>query len=677
MNPTSSDPPKSIVLLIVDDDHDILSVTQKYLKTCFSYDVDTASSVDRAWSMIKETPYDAIIADYEMEGKNGIDLLNSIRSEGDETPFIIFTGKGREEVVIAAYESGADGYVQKGWDIRSQFAELAHKINTAIQKKQVEQAHKKVEQEYRSLYEEAPDAYFSLDNQWLITRCNIRAAEMMGIPCESLTTSSFSDLFPDIPEGKERIITLYKRFLAGDIIRNEELVIQRGDGTFSAVTVSISASYDESGNLSVSRAIIHDISDQKQAEITLQATRKSLDEAHKLAKIGIWDWEIAQERITWSEELYRITGWDPHTSLPPVTEQARLYTQESWQRLQTAVTHILDTGESYDLELQIIRPDRELMWVRALGEPVYDLTGNIIGLHGTVQDISKQKESEAKTSLHAARLHALLTLNQIAESSPSEILDYAIEASLEITGSRYSFFGLIDADEQIMTIHSWSKDAMRGCDIQQKPMKYPIASAGVWGDTIRKKRAQVINDYSAFRQDVCKWPKGHVPITRFVGAPICSGDKIVAIIAVANKPDDYQEDDVQSLTAFGNEIWRILNQKKAEESLQKSEERFRQLFNNASDAILLHEIREDRTPGKFLEVNDAACKKLGYTREELLALEVSDINTPQSNALIPEIVPQLFLIIAISHSNVPIRQKTGRSYLLRSQPISLNSTIKK
>jgi PAS domain S-box-containing protein len=86
----------------------------------------------------------------------------------------------------------------------------------------------------------------------------------------------------------------------------------------------------------------------------------------------------------------------------------------------------------------------------------------------------------------------------------------------------------------------------------------------------------------------------------------------------------------------------ITERKQADYALQVSEERFRQLFNNASDAIFLHEVRDDGKPGVFIEVNDAACHKLGYTREELMNMEVSDINTPESNEMIPEIMPALF-----------------------------------
>jgi len=114
----------SIILLIVDDEKDVLQATKSYLTITFPVEVDTTESGQIALQMIAQKKYDAIISDYEMDEMSGIELLKNIRSQGLDTPFIIFTGKGREEVVIAAFENGADGYVMKGGEIRSQFVDL-------------------------------------------------------------------------------------------------------------------------------------------------------------------------------------------------------------------------------------------------------------------------------------------------------------------------------------------------------------------------------------------------------------------------------------------------------------------------------------------------------------------------------------------------------------------------
>ena len=88
-----------------------------------------------ALEKIKKTPYDAIVSDYQMPGTDGITFLKEVVTEFGDIPFILFTGKGREEIVIDAINNGADFYVQKGGDPSSQFAELVHKIRKAVERR--------------------------------------------------------------------------------------------------------------------------------------------------------------------------------------------------------------------------------------------------------------------------------------------------------------------------------------------------------------------------------------------------------------------------------------------------------------------------------------------------------------------------------------------------------------
>lgn len=103
-----------IQILSVDDEPDICDLTKEFLEITRKINVDIAGSVEEARRMIDQREYDAIVSDYQMPGENGIQFLKSLRASGDMIPFILFTGKGREEVVIEAINNGADAYLQKG-----------------------------------------------------------------------------------------------------------------------------------------------------------------------------------------------------------------------------------------------------------------------------------------------------------------------------------------------------------------------------------------------------------------------------------------------------------------------------------------------------------------------------------------------------------------------------------
>jgi PAS domain S-box-containing protein len=100
---------------------------------------------------MESATYDAIISDYQMPEMDGIKFLKQIRSSGNSIPFILFTGRGREEVVIEAINSGADFYLQKGGDPNAQFAELSYKLKIAVERKRAVNALKQDEIRLKTL----------------------------------------------------------------------------------------------------------------------------------------------------------------------------------------------------------------------------------------------------------------------------------------------------------------------------------------------------------------------------------------------------------------------------------------------------------------------------------------------------------------------------------------------
>ncbi len=147
-----------------------------------------------------------------------------------------------------------------------------------------------------------------------------------------------------------------------------------------------------------------EIEERKRIQAAFEESQARLFEAHRLAHIGVWDWDADADTVTWSEELYRIAGIDPRDPAPSFAEQPRLYTPESWTLLTAAVGETLRTGKSYQLELEFIRADGTRRWVNALGSPKRDRSGRVIGLHGMVQDITERKRAETERAKLEDRL---------------------------------------------------------------------------------------------------------------------------------------------------------------------------------------------------------------------------------------------------------------------------------
>ena len=127
-----------ISVLYVDDEPDLLDLGKIFLERTGDFRVTIATGVNEALSAMEGSEFETIISDYQMPGMDGIGFLKHLRSHGNKIPFILFTGRGREEVAIEALNNGADFYLQKGGDPSAQFAELANKVRYAVSHRRAE-----------------------------------------------------------------------------------------------------------------------------------------------------------------------------------------------------------------------------------------------------------------------------------------------------------------------------------------------------------------------------------------------------------------------------------------------------------------------------------------------------------------------------------------------------------
>ena len=125
-------------VLYIDDEKTLLTLTQIYLREEANLDVEIAASAEEGLVLLRNESFDAIISDYDMPDMDGIELLKCVRKENPTIPFIVFTGKGREEIVIEALNYGADFYLQKGGDPKPLFTELANAIRHLVRRSQAE-----------------------------------------------------------------------------------------------------------------------------------------------------------------------------------------------------------------------------------------------------------------------------------------------------------------------------------------------------------------------------------------------------------------------------------------------------------------------------------------------------------------------------------------------------------
>lgn len=239
-----------------------------------------------------------------------------------------------------------------------------------------------------------------------------------------------------------------------------------------------------------------------------------------------------------------------------------------------------------------------------------------------IQDATEHTLATEKLHLNQRRLEALETLNQMNSASIEEVIEFAYREAIELTKSDIGWLGFLNEDETEMCVSSWSDSVSTKCSMSNIKRCYQIAQGGLWAQAIRKRRPIIINDFAANAPHSRALPSGHVNISRLLIVPVFDRERIVSLISVANKNEDYDESDINQLRLLIGGLWRNIIRRQAEESLRQSEECFSKAFHCNPDLMALSTLDE----GLYLQVNDAFLEITGYQRHEVIGHTALDLN---------------------------------------------------
>ena len=300
------------------------------------------------------------------------------------------------------------------------------------ERKRVEEALRENEGKYRDLVESISDVVYAIDSSGMLTYISPVVKNTLGYEPDELIGRQFLELV-----HKEDHDLLTRRFseLRERIVRHSDYRVIGKQGDIKWVRTLTNPVVEE-GGFAGARGVLIDITERKRIEEAFRKSEVLHKEAQKTAHIGHWELDTSIMVPTWSEEIFRIFGLDPQKDPPSFAAHQKVTHPDDWNILDNAMTRSINEGIPFDIDFRILRPDKTIRWMHAIGNPKKDSEGRIVSVFGTAQDVTESKQAEDQLRNSHEQLRALSTHLQSIREEERTLMAREIHDELgqELTG---------------------------------------------------------------------------------------------------------------------------------------------------------------------------------------------------------------------------------------------------
>lgn len=414
---------KPIRILYIDDyPLDRALVRDALLRDEQDFELVEANSRAEFEMSIVEGQYDLVLSDFNILGFTGMQVLEMVKKRAPDTPVIIVTGTGSEEIAAEAIKGGASDYVIKS---PNHIRRLPHTIQAALDAQRLRKERQKArdelrasEQTYRALFEHANDAIFILDLNGIHTAANQKAADMLGYEPGELIGMSFRDVVsPQFHDDAEKRL---QSILAGASFPIYERVFITKEGQELPVEVNISLIKDEEGKPSYILSNVRDITLRKQAQADLQESQRLL--ANLMSNLPGMAYRCLNNdqwtMIFVSDGCYGLTGYSSEDLVgdKKITYASMIHPDDRemiWQEVQNA----LEEDRPFEMVYRLKTAEERQRWVWEKGSgTIWEQEGVQI-LEGFITDITDRIVAEEKLRQRGEELRLMAArLVEVEES---------------------------------------------------------------------------------------------------------------------------------------------------------------------------------------------------------------------------------------------------------------------
>ncbi|HPC02319.1 MAG TPA: PAS domain S-box protein [Syntrophales bacterium] len=435
-------------VLIVDDNSTNLYLLDALLRG-HGMEVTSAENGRDALDKARLDPPDLIVTDILMPVMDGYALCRQWKSEEalKDIPFVFYTatytdpkdealaiGLGADRFIVKPQEPDVlmkiieevlkekhharpapEGPMGGEMEFFRQYNEvLFRKLEKKMLDLETANGHlKALEERYRLSFENIMDVVFMVDNDFKFVNVSPSVERILGYGPQEFVgqpVSCLQGIFA--PESFELALTNIDLALKGREFPATVYRFFSKDGVEKFGEISASPVTREGGIIGII-CVARDITDRLAAERMLRRRQEMLTRTENIAHIGSWEWDVATDAVTWSDELYRILQRDPPAGDPSFSGYAGLFHPDDGVRIREAAESAVIGGTPYQLEVRVLRPDGTVRHCLERGYPEKGAGGKVVRLFGSLQDVTEFRLARERIEHLNTVLRAIREVNQL------------------------------------------------------------------------------------------------------------------------------------------------------------------------------------------------------------------------------------------------------------------------
>ena len=470
----------AINILHVDDEPDFVDLTATYLEREYDrFEVETATSASEALAQVEIPTVDCIVSDHDMPGTDGIEFLERVREDHPDLPFILYTGKGSEEVASDAISAGVTDYLQKGSGI-SQYTVLANRIRNAVEEYDARLELADREKRLNLFFEQSPLGVVEWDEEFEVVRMNDAAERILGYSEDALVGRSWEAIVPEPDrEPVDRVVSDLLDDAGGYRSVNRNV---RANGERIVCEWHNRVVTDDADDVVAIFSQFRDITEETERERKLAKEEAFIEQSLDTLVDIFYFVDTDGDFQRWNSRLSELTGYgDEEIGSMNALE---FFDGENRETIRHSIREILETG-SHTTEAEITTADGRRVPHEFRGVRMTNDGGEPVGIIGIARDITERK----------AREEQLEALNQVTQALMSadtrdEVLEIGIETTRDLLGIDVNAIHLYDEDAGGLTPKA-ATDAMY--DLIGDPPTFTGGDSIAW-DVYRRGESLKVDD---------------------------------------------------------------------------------------------------------------------------------------------------------------------------------------